>query len=108
MACCGETRSPYAAISSGRRSQDIDLQSIDGQLIAVNQLRNVLGIDIDAGATRAYQVLIATFERIGDTNLYALAVGVGTGVLVLLPKMSKRYSSRCSRCRASSWGRALG
>jgi len=64
-----------------------------GVLIAVNQLRNVLGIDIDAaGATRAYQVLIATVERLGDTNPYALAVGAGTAALVLLPKMHRRLA----------------
>lgn len=62
-----------------------------GVLIAVNQLRNVLGIDIDAaGATRTYQVLIATLEGIGDTNLHALAIGAGTAVFVVLPKMNKR------------------
>jgi len=63
-----------------------------GVLIAVNQLRNVLGFDIDAAsATRAYEVLIATFEGIGDTNLRALVIGAGTAVLVLLPKMFKRF-----------------
>ncbi len=64
-----------------------------GVLIAINQLRNVLQIDISgSGATRAYEVLIATFESIGDTNPYALAVGAGTAVLVLLPKLHKRVA----------------
>ena len=62
-----------------------------GVLIAVNQLRNVLGIDIrEAGATRAYEVLIATFERIDQTNLRVLAVGAGTAAIVLLPKLSPK------------------
>lgn len=59
-----------------------------GVLIAVNQLRNVLGIDISADkATRTYEVLASTFSRIDETNPYALCVGALTAVLVLLPKM---------------------
>lgn len=62
-----------------------------GILIATNQLRNVL--DIETGdAKRTYEVLFATFERLGDTNPYALAVGVLTAALVLLPKMHKRLA----------------
>jgi len=63
-----------------------------GILIAAKQLRGVLGIDIGTDARRTYEVLIATFERIGETNPYALAVGVLTAVLVVLPKMHKRLA----------------
>ena len=63
-----------------------------GILIAAKQLRGVLGIDIGTDARRTYEVLIATFERLGDTNPYALAVGGLTAALVLLPKMHKRLA----------------
>jgi len=64
-----------------------------GVLIAVNQLRNVLGIEIDnKSASRAYEVLLATVRQLGDTNLYALAIGAGTGILVLLPRMHRRLA----------------
>lgn len=63
-----------------------------GVLIALNQLPNVLGIDLPEGSgTRAYQVLIATVEAIGRTNPYALAVGLGTALLVALPRMHRRF-----------------
>lgn len=62
-----------------------------GVLIATNQLRNVL--DIDTGdAKRTYEVLFATFERLGETNPYALTIGALTAVLVLLPKMHKKLA----------------
>ncbi|MGK0434027.1 MAG: SulP family sulfate permease [Planctomycetota bacterium] len=62
-----------------------------GILIATNQLRNVL--DIETGdAKRTYEVLFATFERLGDTNPYALIVGTLTAAIVLLPKMHKRLA----------------
>lgn len=61
-----------------------------GILIAAKQLKGVLGIDIGKEPKRTYEVLIATFERLGETNPYALSIGVLTAVLVLVPKMHKR------------------
>jgi len=61
-----------------------------GILIAAKQLKGVLGIEIPAEARRTYEVLIATFERFGETNPYALTIGVVTGLLVLVPKMHKK------------------
>ncbi len=63
-----------------------------GILIAVNQLRNVLGVDISAdGARRFHEVLVATVSRVGETNVYALVLAAGTALLVAgLPKISKR------------------
>ncbi len=63
-----------------------------GILIAAKQLKGVLGIDIGGEAKRTYEVLIATFERLGETNPYALTIGLLTAVLVLVPKMHQRLA----------------
>ncbi len=63
-----------------------------GILIALNQLKNILGIDISvAHAERSYEVLSATLQRILETNPYALGVGLGTiFILLVTPKIHPR------------------
>ncbi|HUT23077.1 MAG TPA: SulP family inorganic anion transporter [Sumerlaeia bacterium] len=63
-----------------------------GVLIATNQLRNVLGIQVGGGkAERFYEVLWLTVKGIPDTNPYALSIGVFTALcVVLLPKIDRR------------------
>ncbi len=63
-----------------------------GILIAVNQLKNLLGVDISAvHAERSYEVLTETLARVPETNLYALGIGLGTAALVIaIPKISPR------------------
>ncbi len=56
-----------------------------GILIALNQLKNLLGIDLTgAHAERSYEVLWATIRHAGGTNPYALGIGVVTMAIVLL------------------------
>ncbi|MHC4512771.1 MAG: SulP family inorganic anion transporter [Planctomycetota bacterium] len=56
-----------------------------GILIALNQLKNILGIDISgAHAERSYEVLFATARQVTETNPYALSIGVATAVIMIL------------------------
>jgi SulP family sulfate permease len=63
-----------------------------GILIALNQLKNILGIDISgAHAERSYEVLFATARQVTETNPYALGIGVATAVImILVGKFSRR------------------
>ncbi len=63
-----------------------------GILIATNQLKNMMGVDlVGAHAERFHEVLWATVQRIPQTNLFALFLGVLTAVLVIfLPKLNRR------------------
>jgi SulP family sulfate permease len=63
-----------------------------GILIAGNQLKNILGIDIQsAQAERFHEVLVATFRGIGDTNPRALFIGVLTAAIgILAPRLHRR------------------
>jgi len=63
-----------------------------GVLIALNQLKNILGIDISgAHAERSFEVLAATVRHVPETNLYALGVGVLTLlIVVLVPRIHRR------------------
>lgn len=63
-----------------------------GILIAANQLRNIMGVDIsESGAERFHEVVHATFSAVDTTNLHALVLGAITAVLVLvLPRLHRR------------------
>lgn len=63
-----------------------------GILIAANQLRNIMGVDIsESGAERFYEVVHATASAAGRTNMHALILGGITAVLVLvLPRIHRR------------------
>lgn len=55
-----------------------------GILIALNQLRNILGLDItEAHAERSYEVLYVTMRHVADTNPYALGVGLATALIMV-------------------------
>ena len=64
-----------------------------GILIAINQLQNLLGVDISqAHADRSYEVVLATIQSLGSTNLYALGVGVVTMLIVVYShKIHRRF-----------------
>lgn len=63
-----------------------------GILIAVKAFPDVLGIDIsDAHAERSLQVLIATLERLPETNLVAFGVGILTAAIAVgAPRLDPR------------------
>lgn len=62
-----------------------------GILIAVNQLKNILGVSLaDAHADRFHEVLIATFRNAADTNFYALGIAVTTAVIVIVAERIDR------------------
>ncbi|NNC90197.1 MAG: STAS domain-containing protein [Akkermansiaceae bacterium] len=63
-----------------------------GVLIATNQLKNIMGVSLEGThAERFHEVIWATIQRIPQTNLYALLLGVLTAVLVvMLPKLNRR------------------
>ena len=63
-----------------------------GILIATNQLKNIMGVSLEgAHVERFHEVLWATIQRIPQTNLYALLLGVLTAVLVIgLPRLNRR------------------
>jgi SulP family sulfate permease len=64
-----------------------------GILIALNQVQQLLGVEVDKtlNATRSYQVLVETAKLVGDTNLHALAIGVVTALFVIfIPKIDRR------------------
>ncbi|MEM7168086.1 MAG: SulP family inorganic anion transporter [Planctomycetota bacterium] len=55
-----------------------------GVMIAANQLKNLLGIDLTGvHAERFHEVVIATIQRLPDVNPYAAAVGAVTVVVVV-------------------------
>jgi SulP family sulfate permease len=74
------------------RSVVIGFTAGAGVLIAINQLKNILGVDIsEAHVERSYEVLIVTFRHLGELNPYALAIGVATALLVVgLPRINRR------------------
>ncbi|NDV63571.1 STAS domain-containing protein [Puniceicoccales bacterium CK1056] len=57
-----------------------------GILIAVNQLKNIMGVSLEAHAERFHEVLLATLSLIPDANPRALFVGLFTMVVVVLLK----------------------
>ncbi len=63
-----------------------------GVLIALNQLKNLLGIDIsEAHAERSYEVFYATAQHVADSNPYALGIGVVTALIVVLVARLNRH-----------------
>ena len=74
------------------RSVVIGFTAGAGVLIAVNQLKNVFGVDIsEAHAERSYEVLMVTMRKLSDLNPYALGIGVATALLVIgLPRINRR------------------
>lgn len=63
-----------------------------GIMIAVNQLKNLLGLDLSGvHAERFHEVVYATASHLGDLNPYAATVGIVTALIVVLaPKLHKR------------------
>lgn len=62
-----------------------------GILIAGNQIKNILGISLDPEKTRKfYQVLIESGRHIHETNVYDLALGVFTALVVIFAKKIHR------------------
>ena len=63
-----------------------------GILIAVNQLKNILGVDLSAhGARRFHEVLMATASELPHANGYAVAVGlVAVALTLLIPRVDRR------------------
>ncbi len=64
-----------------------------GILIAINQLKSVTGVEYpdDVKPTRTWEVAYETVIRFGDTNTFALIIGVFTALLVvLIPKIHPR------------------
>ena len=57
-----------------------------GILIAANQLKNILGVQLHVHAERFHEVIIATVARLPDANLRAVAIGVFTAAAVVLLK----------------------
>jgi len=62
-----------------------------GILIAFNQIKNLAGIHFSERPEHFYEVIIATAKEIGNTNPYALAIGLVTIALVIfVPKINKK------------------
>ncbi|MDQ8198873.1 SulP family inorganic anion transporter [Pelagicoccus enzymogenes] len=62
-----------------------------GILIAFNQIKNLIGIQFQERPEHFYQVIGATFQQIGNTNPYALAVGILTIALVIVvPRLNAK------------------
>lgn len=63
-----------------------------GILIAINQLRHVLGIELPGGGSgRTYEVFLSTLRHLPDLNPLALALGVTTAVVaIVLPRLHRR------------------
>ncbi|MHC5062793.1 MAG: SulP family inorganic anion transporter [Planctomycetota bacterium] len=63
-----------------------------GILIAINQIKNLLGVDLsEAHADRSYEVVWATMQKVVETNPYALGLGLLTIAIVLLsPRIDRR------------------
>jgi SulP family sulfate permease len=60
-----------------------------GILIAINQLKNVLGVKLEAHAERFHEVFMATISMIPEANPRAVGVGVLTiAVVIVLKKVS--------------------
>jgi SulP family sulfate permease len=57
-----------------------------GILIAINQLKNVLGVSLQVHAERFHEVLIATLSMLPEANLRALFIGLFTMAAVILLK----------------------
>lgn len=58
-----------------------------GILIAVNQLKNIMGVSLEAHAERFHEVLLATLSLIPEANPRAVFIGLFTaGVVILLRK----------------------
>ncbi len=63
-----------------------------GILIAINQIKNLLGVDLsEAHADRSYEVVWATFSHVLEANPYALGLGLLSIAIVLLaPRIDRR------------------
>ncbi len=60
-----------------------------GILIALNQLKNVLGVNVEA--SRSYEVLFETIKQLPNTNGYELTLGAVTAVMiVVIPKFNRK------------------
>jgi len=60
-----------------------------GILIAINQLKNVLGVKLEVHAERFHEVFMATIAMIPEANLRAVGIGVLTiAVVIVLKKIS--------------------
>jgi SulP family sulfate permease len=60
-----------------------------GILIAINQLKNVLGVKLEVHAERVHEVFMATMAMIPEANLRAVGIGVLTiAVVIVLKKVS--------------------
>jgi SulP family sulfate permease len=64
-----------------------------GILIAANQLRNLLGVEVPPTDTaRLHEVLVATLRRLPEMNPYTLAIGLITAVTaILVPRVLPRF-----------------
>jgi SulP family sulfate permease len=62
-----------------------------GILIAINQLKNVMGVKLEVHAERFYEVLIGTFSMIPQANPRALMVALITvGTVIVLKKLNPK------------------
>lgn len=62
-----------------------------GILIAFNQIKNLVGIQFSDRPEHFYEVIIQTAKEIGNTNPYALIVGLITIALVIyVPRINKK------------------
>ncbi len=63
-----------------------------GVLIAANQLKNILGVEVAGSQTgRFHEVLAATMEKVPHLNPYALGIGVTVALATaILPRLDRR------------------
>ena len=64
-----------------------------GILIALKQVKNMIGVDFPEGLDPAnsFEVAVETARRLGETNYYALTIGgVAAAVMVLAPRIDRR------------------
>ncbi len=58
-----------------------------GILIAGNQLKNIMNLELDPNKTKQfYLVIIETFKNIDQTNFYDLGIGIFTALIVIFAK----------------------
>lgn len=60
-------------------------------IIGINQVKLVLGIDLPR-STNVFEILMSTIERIGDTNIPTLIIGLASiGILIVLKKKMPKF-----------------
>jgi len=65
-----------------------------GILIAINQIKNILGIHFDEHAERFHETVYYTFKALPETNPYSLSVALLTiACVLLLPKINAKLPS---------------